>query len=483
METIHLKTVDPISQDLLRTAERNNVALNWERYEKLQPPDGFLRLGLSCPYGCLQGPCRIDPFGRGPEQGLCGLNRDGMVAGLFLRLVTQGVLELTGESISNDNSAMKALSEKSLKILGNAQISDQEVYRSSHMLIRPAESPEQMIQQALRLGVLAIHLLYKDDHSTKELPCKSGYGLLSQNQPVIGIVGNPSLAAIDVLCKTASQDATPTVQIVSLGDWIIGKDEILPCACTSGEAELLISSGRISLLLAGKNTDPAIIEICKKLNIPIEKADDAIDAGKILQMAQEYHSSHSQISFLPDAASIGEGQILLSKEILKNRLKNSGRKRISIIGGSDTPHQSLGWIPVELAKALKGQDHQIASWGDAALWMIKDGLTSPEQKHPAIVLDPCQGALQAVGALSELGKLDALSGICFTGLMACHELAVAVGLAAVGTNVCIATPLPIWGSDAVRGILAENLNACGGSLMHFDHPAEAAEILDWFTQL
>ena len=93
MDTIHLKTVDPLSQDLLKSAFERGIKLNWDRYEKLQPQDGFLRVGLSCPYGCLQGPCRIDPLGRGPERGLCGLDRDRMVAALLLRLTLNGVLE------------------------------------------------------------------------------------------------------------------------------------------------------------------------------------------------------------------------------------------------------------------------------------------------------------------------------------------------------------------------------------------------------
>ncbi|MCJ7830523.1 MAG: carbon monoxide dehydrogenase, partial [Desulfobacterales bacterium] len=91
METIHLKTVDPVSQELLRAAGQKGIQLSWERYERLQPPDGFLRLGLSCPYGCMHGPCRIDPFGRGPDRGLCGIDRDAMVAAFLLRLTLQGV--------------------------------------------------------------------------------------------------------------------------------------------------------------------------------------------------------------------------------------------------------------------------------------------------------------------------------------------------------------------------------------------------------
>src|SRR5512136_3371588 len=97
MESIQVETVDPISQELLKSAYQGGIKLNWDRFEKLQPQDGFLRIGLSCPYGCLQGPCRIDPFGRGPDRGLCGLDRDGMVAALLLRLALSGALEAMPE--------------------------------------------------------------------------------------------------------------------------------------------------------------------------------------------------------------------------------------------------------------------------------------------------------------------------------------------------------------------------------------------------
>ena len=90
METIHLKTVDPISQNILRTAAQKGINLNWERYEKLQPQDGFLRLGLSCPFGCMQGPCRIDPFGEGATKGVCGADADVIAARNLVRHIAAG---------------------------------------------------------------------------------------------------------------------------------------------------------------------------------------------------------------------------------------------------------------------------------------------------------------------------------------------------------------------------------------------------------
>ena len=169
METIHLKTVDPLSQDLLKSAFQRGIKLNWDRYEKLQPQDGFLRVGLSCPYGCLQGPCRIDPLGRGPDRGLCGLDRDRMVAALLLRLTLNGALEAMDDgAMGSRKTAGISLSppldkifSKAVKNLGGEKVSMEEVSRSAFYLSRPMESPEVLILQAMRLGAMALGLLEK----------------------------------------------------------------------------------------------------------------------------------------------------------------------------------------------------------------------------------------------------------------------------------------------------------------------------------
>ncbi len=144
METIHFKTVDPVSQDLLRGASQKGIGLNWERYEKQQPQDGFLRLGLSCPYGCMQGPCRIDPYGRGADSGICGLDRDGMAAAFLLRLALQGVLETMDRASGRDAATEIAwpapLDKKAsaaLKQFGGVPLSLQEISESAAMLSRP----------------------------------------------------------------------------------------------------------------------------------------------------------------------------------------------------------------------------------------------------------------------------------------------------------------------------------------------------------
>ena len=482
METIHVKTVDPISQDLLRAAGKNNIRLNWERFETMQPQDGFLRLGLSCPYGCLQGPCRIDPFGRGPDQGLCGLDRDGMVAAFLLRLVLQGVMEIAGGARPAHAETNSRLTAASMKKIGATPISAEDIFQSAAMLVRPAGSIEDMIRQVLRMGLFAVDLSAGRNGTPKNLSCRCGYGLMAGNPVVVAVAGQAGSKLVASLLEAAGRQTDAVYQVLSLGDWIPLEDRYLPMACTSGEAELLISSGRMATVLIGPGADPGIRHICQSMQVPVVESSEAADPRTILQTAKTFQSRHSQADLAADSSCVFDGHAVATVDELKARFEKTADRPLAMIGGSDMPHFTLGQMPVALAKALQGSDLYVAAWGDAAVWMIKDGLCSGEQQTPALVLEPQTGVVKAVDALQQLGSRKPPAGICFSGVKACRDLSMAVGLAAAGLRVAVASPIPIWGSENVRRVLSEQLAACGGELMHVDHPAQTEEMVEWFKK-
>jgi len=61
----------------------------WDRLQNQLPQCGFGKLGICCRI-CTMGPCRIDPFGQGPQVGVCGADADTIVARNFLRDVAAG---------------------------------------------------------------------------------------------------------------------------------------------------------------------------------------------------------------------------------------------------------------------------------------------------------------------------------------------------------------------------------------------------------
>ena len=70
----------------------------WDRYEAQQPQCGFGELGVCCRH-CMQGPCRIDPFGEGPDRGVCGATADTIVARGLARAVAGGAASHSGHAL------------------------------------------------------------------------------------------------------------------------------------------------------------------------------------------------------------------------------------------------------------------------------------------------------------------------------------------------------------------------------------------------
>ena len=81
-----------VTQDgdrLYAKARQDGIETVWARHEAQQPQCGFCDMGLSCRI-CIMGPCRVDPFGEGPQTGVCGADADIIVARNLCRMVAAG---------------------------------------------------------------------------------------------------------------------------------------------------------------------------------------------------------------------------------------------------------------------------------------------------------------------------------------------------------------------------------------------------------
>ncbi len=88
-KTYRQESIAQDSQLLLKKIESDSVATVWDRYQAQLPHCGFCEMGLSC-RNCVMGPCRIDPFGDGPRQGVCGADADIIVARNLGRMIAAG---------------------------------------------------------------------------------------------------------------------------------------------------------------------------------------------------------------------------------------------------------------------------------------------------------------------------------------------------------------------------------------------------------
>ncbi|MEE4352994.1 MAG: anaerobic carbon-monoxide dehydrogenase catalytic subunit [Desulfatiglans sp.] len=82
-------TVTEDGRMLLKKAEKDQVETVWDRHEAQQPQCGYCETGLSC-RNCVMGPCRVDPFGEGPQRGVCGADADIIVARNLIRMIAAG---------------------------------------------------------------------------------------------------------------------------------------------------------------------------------------------------------------------------------------------------------------------------------------------------------------------------------------------------------------------------------------------------------
>ncbi|MHC4199786.1 MAG: anaerobic carbon-monoxide dehydrogenase catalytic subunit, partial [Planctomycetota bacterium] len=83
------RSVDPAALAMIECACEAGVDISWDRLEAQEPQCGFGKLGVCCRH-CTMGPCRIDPFGEGPQAGVCGANADTIVARGLLREICAG---------------------------------------------------------------------------------------------------------------------------------------------------------------------------------------------------------------------------------------------------------------------------------------------------------------------------------------------------------------------------------------------------------
>jgi len=89
MSDIEEKTIDENAVKLMEIAKEKGLETMWDRYEKQKPQCGFGDSGLCCRI-CLQGPCRINPFGGEPKKGICGARDYTIVARNIIRMAAAG---------------------------------------------------------------------------------------------------------------------------------------------------------------------------------------------------------------------------------------------------------------------------------------------------------------------------------------------------------------------------------------------------------
>ena len=283
------RSVDPAAVEMLKIADREQYATQWSRYELQQPQCSYGQLGTCCRI-CSMGPCRIDPFGEGPSQGVCGATADTIVARNLARMAA------VGSSSHSDHGRKAALLLKAVATGANSnyRITDTEKLVAVAARLDIATEGRSFPEIANDVADAAIGCFGKQDDEPiifleKFMPKKRFQHLKNLEQSLLEATGAVTgflprgidREAVDILHRTHfGCDADPLSLIA----------QTIRCSLSDGWGGSLIATCVQDILLG----TPSIKSI--KANLGVLEIDsvnvvvhghEPILSAKIVEMAQE----------------------------------------------------------------------------------------------------------------------------------------------------------------------------------------------------
>jgi len=120
------RALDKTDQEMIVKAAEDGIETAWDRLANQQPQCGFGQLGVCC-NRCTMGPCRIEPFGKKPDRGVCGATADLIVARNLLDDLSVGaaahsdhgreVLGVLLDTAEGKSQGYQIVGEEKLKII------------------------------------------------------------------------------------------------------------------------------------------------------------------------------------------------------------------------------------------------------------------------------------------------------------------------------------------------------------------------------
>lgn len=127
-EDIKSLTINSDAREMLTRAREEGIETVWDRLAAQMPQCGYCSMGVSC-RNCSMGPCRVDPFGEGPQKGVCGADADIIVARNLGRSIAAGasahsdhgrdILEVFAELAEGNASGYEIRDEAKLRRLAS----------------------------------------------------------------------------------------------------------------------------------------------------------------------------------------------------------------------------------------------------------------------------------------------------------------------------------------------------------------------------
>lgn len=125
-DNVQKLSINNDAREMLIRAREEGIETVWDRLADQEPQCGYCSMGVSC-RNCSMGPCRVDPFGEGPQKGVCGADADIIVARNLGRTIAAGasahsdhgrdILEVFASLAAGETSGYEIRDEGKLKAL------------------------------------------------------------------------------------------------------------------------------------------------------------------------------------------------------------------------------------------------------------------------------------------------------------------------------------------------------------------------------
>jgi len=505
MDRIHRKTAIAKTGEFILAAHEQGENLLWGRYENQLPLCGFTANGLNC-RKCLNGPCRINPFGDEPSRGVCGADRDQIVMENLFQTTLEGVLEtartlalmdadFSARELPDFTPDLPKKTQEKLLALGLLPARKHQLFEVQNSYFSHKKYLPSTLLDLCRLGLIHYGLLKEAEKAWDSfLPDFSPFDPEGAN---ILVVGQLPLKVLRILKDRAEQiPGGKRVNLLGQGSRNL---PVYASIADHGTPELALAMNLDALILGPNAHFPALEDLAPKWDVPIillgssQSPDEMID--HVLKAALQHHSRRSYLTPFriqpPDPGLKRTNPIYHRGKEVEAAMGEGGIPGIWVIIGENQVKQTFFERTLYLIE--RGLDHRllVLVGGDLAAQspLLQEELSKKrKEKFFAQDGEPGKdGFLFYFSSFYEIPKVVSfLKGltperefhrapvvISFPEFFRASTWAAAVSFLSLGFAVQIGIRLPFWGSPALTPILLKDWPAIsGGSLLASPSPAD-----------
>lgn len=509
MDRLHRKSALAATTGIILSSHEHGEGLLWERYEKQLPLCAFTNNGLNC-RKCLNGPCRINPFGDEPSQGVCGAGRDQIVMENLFQTTVEGLLQTarslsleTGESsgeIPDISPDLPSETEKRLSDLGLLPVRKRQVFEAQNSYFSHRGYLSETLIDLTRLGLIHYGFLKEAQSHLSRL--FGGEESFSQEGVNLLVIGKVPFRLLERLRSQADQQAKGKTVNIFVGGG--GVPSLSQAFADQGTAELALAMNVDGLILSPDAFRPALEGLAERFNIPLILAQEGKTLDQVSHEAIKEALRHSQTGSYMTRSRMGpafhgpaRSRLFEKEQGVRAALEGGELRGVVVILGEANVKQTFFERTLTLIKnCLEG--HCLVLLGGEMgvhLELLREELSRVlggelEGLSRLGYFGSSYDIPEIVAFFRDIGQgkgFDTLPvAIAFPEFFKTSSWADAVSFLSLGFGVQIGTHLPFWGSPPLTEVLIKEWpKISGGTFMASpilpDGRAQAEELLSFLS--